>query len=64
MVDKDRKLNATKLDVLGTDKPFMDKVPEIVELTEEEMAQVSGGVDSRSPHRNTHRNRNTHRHHH
>ena len=46
MVGKDWKLSATEVDVLATDKPFIDKVPEAVELTEEELALVSGGKEN------------------
>jgi hypothetical protein len=43
MVGKDWKLTAAESDVLATDKPFMDKVSEIVDLTDDEMALISGG---------------------
>jgi bacteriocin-like protein len=46
MVDKDWKLSTADLDVLATDKPVMDKISETVELTEEELALISGGEEN------------------
>jgi hypothetical protein len=43
MVEKNWNLSADELEVLATDKPFMDKVSEIVDLTDEEMALIDGG---------------------
>ena len=42
MVGKDWKLTAAESDILATDKPFMDKVSEIIDLTDDEMALVGG----------------------
>lgn len=65
MVGKDWKLSAAEFDVLATDKPFMDKVPEAVELTEEELALISGGSKNYGYyHRHYHYHWWWHRHYH
>jgi hypothetical protein len=67
MVGTDWKLTTSELDVLATDKLFMDKVSEIVDLTEEEMALISGsggGFDCGCGYGYSHHHRRHHHHHH
>lgn len=62
MVGRGWKLTATDLSTLAEDEPMLDKIAEVIELSDDELALVSGGRRYGGYHRRHHRRYGYHHH--